>query len=105
MHRRYTTEEWIILAKERWGEKYDYSRVVYVTKDVEVIIGCPECGFKPIKPSTHMVKKDSNNGCPFCGKKKEKQRWLELNKNKRKTQKEVIKQFIEKHGERFDYSK
>ena len=104
MHRRYTTQEWICLAQERWKEKYDYSKVIYVTKDVEVIIGCPECGFKPIKPSAHLSKAKSNNGCPFCGKKRQRMKTLELNRNKRKTQKQVIRQFEEKHGNRYDYS-
>ena len=105
MHRRYTTQEWICLARERWGEKYNYSKVIYVTKDKEVIIGCPECGFKGIKPSTHLSNAKSNNGCPFCGKKRQRMKTLELNRSKRKTQEEVIKQFRLKHGDRYDYSK
>ena len=105
MHRRYTTQEWICLARERWGEKYNYSKVIYVTKDKKVIIGCPECGFKPIKPSTHLSNAKSNNGCPFCGKKRQRMKTLELNRSKRKTQEEVINQFRLKHGDRYDYSK
>ena len=42
MHRRYITKEWIEIAKERWGAKYDDSKVEYKTKDEEVMIGCPE---------------------------------------------------------------
>ena len=105
LNRRYTTEEWIEIAKERWGEKYDYSKVEYKTKDEEVMIGCPVHGFIPIKPSTHTVKKESNTGCPQCGEDKRRKHVLELNKGKRKTQKQVIREFVEKHGDRYDYTK
>ena len=105
MNRRYATEEWICIAEERWGGKYDYSKVEYQTKDEEVIIGCPVHGFIPIKPSTHTCKKISNTGCPKCGEDKRRRHTLELNKAKRKTQKQVIRQFKERHGHRYDYSK
>ena len=36
-----TTEEFIELARQVHGDKYDYSKTVYVNKRSKVIITCP----------------------------------------------------------------
>ena len=36
-----TTEEFIELARQVHGDKYDYSKTVYVNKRNKVIITCP----------------------------------------------------------------
>ena len=55
MHRRYITKEWIEIAKERWGAKYDDSKVEYKTKDEEVMIGCPESWLVKIYSSIYSA--------------------------------------------------
>jgi len=56
-----TTEEFIKKCKERFGDRYDYSRTVYGknAKD-EIIIGCPNCGFFKTSPLNFYY---SEQGC------------------------------------------
>ncbi|MBP6740820.1 MAG: hypothetical protein KA146_12560, partial [Leptospiraceae bacterium] len=71
------------------GDKYDYSKVVYKNNMESVIIICPEHGEFLQTPGNHK----SGQGCSKCiGK-------MLL------TQEEVIRDFKETHGDRFDYSK
>ena len=63
--RRKTTDEWIEEAKDKHGNKYDYSKVSYVNTNNDVIIICKKCGGEfPQNPSNHR----SGYGCPFCAK-------------------------------------
>lgn len=59
-----STSEFIAKAKAVHGDKYDYSKVVYVHGKKEVVIVCKECGqeFKQT-PHNHL----SGYGCPYCG--------------------------------------
>jgi len=89
---KYTTEEWIKLAKQKHGEcKFDYSKVVYTLSDVEVSIGCKVCNreFKQT-PSSHM---HSDIGCDWCRKK----HWYSTE--------EWIEEAKKIHGDVYDYSK
>lgn len=65
MNRRLTTEEFIERAREVHGEKYDYSKVDYTTRDTKVTITCHEHGDFEQKPSHHISNK---NRCPICAK-------------------------------------
>ena len=58
---KYTTEEWIQLAKEIHGDTYDYSKVNYVSAHKKVCIICPEHGEFWQTPSAHV---NSHMGCP-----------------------------------------
>ena len=60
MFKRYTTEEFITKAKTVHGNKYDYSRVVYVDSVTPVSIVCPEHGEFKQRPAMHL----SGRGCP-----------------------------------------
>ena len=60
--RKYTTEEFIELAKKKHGDRYDYSKVDYKGNTVEVCIICPEHGEFWQKPSSHLEGCD----CPKC---------------------------------------
>lgn len=62
MTKRYTTEEFINKAKEIHGDKYDYSKVVYVTCNIKVEIICPIHGSFFKTPYNHI----SGKGCPSC---------------------------------------
>lgn len=87
---RYTTETWIEKMKKVHSDKYDYSKVIYLTAVKRVIIICKTCGDEfSQQPCTHK----NGIGCPNCGG------------NKRLTIEEFIRRSVEHHGDKFDYSK
>lgn len=57
-----TKEEFITKAKEAYGDKYDYSKVVYKGYQTKVRIICPEHGVFEKTPS-HFLR---GQGCPYC---------------------------------------
>ena len=57
-----TTEEWIKKAKQVHGDKYDYSKTVYINSQTNICIICPEHGEFWQLPSTHL----KGSGCPLC---------------------------------------
>lgn len=57
-----TTEEFIKKAREIHGDKYDYSKTVYIKSMDPVIITCPEHGDFMQKPNNHL----KGHGCPMC---------------------------------------
>lgn len=63
-HARYakTTEQFIVDAKKVHGDKYDYSKVNYDTKNVKVCIICPKHGEFWQTPNGHL----RGAGCPKC---------------------------------------
>lgn len=61
-----STKEFISKAKEIHGDKYDYSKVEYVSSQKPVIIICKEHGEFEQKPIHHLQK----CGCPNCNKSK-----------------------------------
>ena len=60
MPRKKTKEEFIKEAIMVHGNKYDYSKVVYVNNNTKVEIVCPEHGSFWQRPNDHLKK----NGCP-----------------------------------------
>jgi hypothetical protein len=60
--KRLTKEEFIKLAKEIHGEKYDYSLVNYNGTHVKIKIICPEHGEFEQTPNSHK----RGNGCSKC---------------------------------------
>ncbi len=67
---RLTQEEVIQRFKERYGEKYDYSKVVYVTGKDKVTIICPIHGEFQTRANDHW---NGKSGCPECKRDKLKQ--------------------------------
>ena len=49
-------------AREKHGDKYDYSKVEYVNNHTKVCIICPEHGEFWQVPNSHL----NGRGCPFC---------------------------------------
>jgi hypothetical protein len=84
------TEMFIEKAKSIHGDKYDYSKVLYVDAITEVIIVCPTHGDFKQRPTNHINVK---NGCDKC----------------RLTFKDTTETFIDKskkiYGDTYDYSK
>ena len=85
-----TLEEFILKAREVHGDKYDYSKTIYVNSTAPITITCPMHGDFKTRPSDHIHKKC---GCRLCGG----------------TQPSNTEEFLEKakgvHGDKYDYSK
>ena len=60
--KKYTTEEWVEKAKNVHGDKYDYSKVIYVNSTVKVCIICPIHGEFFQEANSHL----NGSGCPCC---------------------------------------
>lgn len=58
------------------GDKYDYSKVVYVNDNTNVVIVCKKCGIAfPQRPRHHL----EGTGCPKCARERQ------INKGNKKT--------------------
>lgn len=82
-------------AREVHGNRYDYSQSIYVNSSTPLTIICREHGPFSQRPTNHVT---AGQGCNACGQAKARE-------SHRLTQKEVIKRFVDKHGDRYDYSK
>jgi hypothetical protein len=89
------TEEFIEKAKIIHGDKYDYSKVVYVTSETNVIIHCYKHDDFNQKPNCHI---NGKSGCPKCAIE-------DVAEKLRLTKEEFIEKAIKVHGDIFDYSK
>lgn len=87
--RRLGVDEFIVRSKSIHGNKYDYSKVIYVNNKTPVEIICSQHGSFWQRPEKHLI----GHICPFCCK----------------NFKDTTKSFIEKarkvHGSLYDYSK
>ena len=89
-----TKEEFIKKATEKHGDKYDYSKVVYVNNKTKVCIICPESEHGEFwqTPSAHA----NGHGCHKCKDDKTRERLTS-------TKEEFIKMANEVHGNKYDY--
>ena len=83
-----TLEQFIKDARNIHGDKYDYSKVEYLGKEIKVCIICPEHGEFWQIPGSHL----RGRGCPICAGRF-------LNKDIFITKAKKI------HGDKYDYSK
>ena len=90
------TEDFISKAIKVHGNKYIYDKTNLSIRDEKgrIIITCPIHGDFSQTPHNHLCGK----GCSECGKENRV-------KKKRLVQENVIKRFIEKYGNKYDYSK
>jgi len=88
-----TTDEFIAHCSLKHNNKYDYSLVEYNGVGNKVKVICPEHGI------FEKIARDHSNGqgCPMCSK-TEKYSKYKLPKE------DVINKFIDKHGDKYDYS-
>ena len=89
------TEEFIRLSREKHGDKYDYSHVVYVRAKDKVKIICPIHGEFEQSAFNHYY---LGNGCKLCGLKK-------IAENKRKWTYETCFEEAKKYISRTEFSK
>lgn len=89
--RKLTLSEFISKAKLIHGEKYDYSKFVYVNRFIKGIIFCSESGHGQFMqhPGNHL----SGKGCPKCGG------------STKSTLGRFVASAMKIHGRRYDYSK
>jgi hypothetical protein len=85
-----TTVDFISKAKKAHANKYDYSKVSYISSTVKVTLSCKRHGDWETMPYHHL----SGSGCPMCH---EESKCLSLN--------DFISNAKKIHGEYFDYSK
>ena len=90
---RRNNEEFIEKAKEKHGDKYDYSKVEYINSNTKVIIICKEHGEFLQDAGRHL----QGRGCKMCA--------IQLSSIRQTSNKE---EFVEKakliHGDKYDYS-
>ena len=88
-NKKLTTETFIEKAKKVHGDKYDYSKVNYITNDIKVCIICSKHGEFWQTPHMHLF----GQGCPKC------------HGNEKKTTEKYIQECKKVHGDKYDYSK
>lgn len=89
-----TTDYFIFLSKQIFGERYDYSKTNYVDSEKPVIITCRKHGDFIIKPTKHI---NDEQGCKKCA--------IEYKKQKHTlSQEEYINRCFNVHGELYDLS-
>lgn len=82
-------------SKKKFGDKFDYSEVIYITSHSnKVKIGCPNHGKIMMTPHNHL---QSVHGCEDCGV-------AAGHDKQRKTKEEFIQEAIAIHGDKYDYS-
>lgn len=90
-----TSEDFIELCREKFGDKFQYelSNFKNVLSEIKVI--CPEHGETIQKAIVHL---NSKYGCPQCAN-------AAISKNNLYTTEEFIRKAKEIHGDKYDYSK
>jgi len=86
--KKLTTAEFIDRAQKVHGDRYDYSKAVYVSGATKMTIICPIHGVFEQRPSNHM----KGIGCSTCAG------------TKRLTTAEFIEKAKAIHGDKYDYS-
>ena len=84
-----TTEKIVNSFREIHGDRYDYSKVDYINCDDKLVIVCREHGDFEQLLNSHK----KGFGCRKCSG------------NHRYTNQEIVEQFKQIHGDRYDYSK
>jgi hypothetical protein len=86
------TESFINKAKEKHGNKYDYSLVNYIDSKTKIKIICPTHGVFEILPNNHL-----KQNCPYCYNDKR-------GDIKKLNTISFIEKAKEKHNDKYDYS-
>lgn len=99
----YKTTEFLKKVKAVHGDRWDYTKVVYVNERTKVILACPIHGeFR--KPPYGLVQLRA--GCQKCGKSAGEQRKpVEVKRKPTKTTEHFITRAKAAHGDTYDYSK
>ena len=88
-----TQNDFLDRCIENHGDKYDYSKSIYINMKTPVLISCPIHGEFKQKPMIHL-----NGGeCPRCSK-------VKLGDSMSYSQEEFIKKCSKIHNNKYDYS-
>lgn len=102
MPKRLTTEDFVAGARKVHGDKYDYSKTVYVGANSNLKIICPVHGEFSQLAKNHK----SGQGCKRCAIEARGMLVSEGQSSRKKlTTSEFISQAREVHGDKYDYSK
>ena len=92
----YTTEEWIDKAKNKYGDRFDYSQVDYRGAKTNIKIICKEHGEFVQTPDNHIRCK--GNCCPKCA-------MIAISVNNTSNTLEFIEKANKKHNNLYNYDK
>lgn len=67
MTRKHTTESFVKKGIQKWGEKFDYAKTIYVDSKTRLIVCCSIHGDIEVLPASHLMNRPNNTGCPKCG--------------------------------------
>lgn len=90
--RAYNLHTFIEKSMEVHNSAYDYSKVKFISIENTVVITCNTHGDFEQRPKYHLTK---GSGCPECAK----------DSILKRRQEDFIRRSVEKHGDRYDYSK
>ncbi len=93
--RKKTKEQFVAAARKVHGDKYDYSKAVYLGTHTKVCIICPEHGEFWQEPDNHISRRSI---CPECSKKLMSNRF-------RLSKEEFVRKANLVHKGKYDYSK
>lgn len=86
--------EFIEKSRQIHGDKYDYSEVIYVNTMTKLKIICKLHGPFIQTPDSHF----KGHNCPVCARHM-------IHLKKAKTHEQFMKEIVEKHGDKYDFSK
>ena len=90
----FTREMFIEKAKNKYGDKYDYSKVEYINSQTPILITCKIHGDFSMRPNDHLQGQE----CPKC-------KLSKLRKKFAFSREEFIERARKVHGDKYDYSK
>ena len=93
MSKRMTTDEFIGKAVKVHGERYDYSKSLYVRAIDKIIVTCVTHGDFSVTPNKHLM----GRNCPKCAD-------IKRHMASTRTQNMFLIEARNIHGDRFDYS-
>ena len=93
LKQKFTKDQFIEKAKYKHGDRYDYSKVIYINSTTKVIIVCDKHGDFEQTPKDHYA-----GGCQKCG-------IIKYSSSKTMTTQQIIEKAKYKHGDKYDYSK
>lgn len=85
-------DEFIKRSRSKHGDKYNYSKSIYVNAFTKVCIICPDHGEFWQRPSIHV----HGNGCPECGMMRSRNSLLLTNS-------EFVNRAVSVHGSKYNY--
>jgi len=96
------TKEFIEKSKKIHGDKYDYSKSIYVKSKIKLTIICPIHGEFFMAPQSHLYGK---NGCQKCAKIKGLQNLINNSNKKRITFESFLERAKNIHNNKYEYEK